>query len=67
MGGQVEEGGVELMLSTLPSRNEALGTRRVSLAPFVLASSPALKEALIKSRMRDRGDLGRGQEGEDAV
>ena len=25
------------------------------------------REALIKSRMRDRGDLGRGQVGEDAV
>ena len=26
-----------------------------------------LKEALIKSYVRDRGDLGLGQEGEDAV
>ena len=34
----------------------------------VAATVPALaREALIKSRMRDRGDLGRGQVGEDAV
>jgi hypothetical protein len=26
-----------------------------------------MKEALIKFRMRDRGDSGRGQDGEDAV
>ena len=39
------------------------GIRRARISPPRQSS----KEALIKSRMRDRGDLGLGQVGEDAV
>jgi hypothetical protein len=35
--------------------------------PCIHLPDAAIREALIKSRMRDRGDLGRGQVGEDAV
>ena len=35
--------------------------------PGNLAAPVAIREALIKFHMRDRGDSGRGQDGEDAV
>ena len=52
---------------TLTRRQRARRHRRVSDANMRLAVHDSIKEALNKSCVSDRGDLGLGQEGEDAV